>query len=190
MIFSALMLAMMQAPAAPSPSAPISAAEYCTADRAVVRRAWSLFMAKNKISDDEAVANGSKLMGFASMMTPCGGSAEVNLQPLTPEEIAQFHSFVPSGVFVVWTHCLSAEAPAKALAYLEASDRAALARYVRTKQIGGHDEATFVDLISSSACGQHFVEAVKAQEFYEDLNWFVRVAPRSAEIEAWHGGVR
>lgn len=190
MIFSTLMLAMIQAPAAQSPSAPINAAEYCTADRAVARRAWSLFMAKNEITEDKAVANGSKLMGFASMMMPCGGSAEVNLQPLTPEEIARFHAFVPRGAFVAWTQCLSAEAPAKSLAYLEASDRAALARYVQTRQIGGHDEATFVDLISTSACGKHLVEAVKAQEFYEDLNWFVRVAPRSAEIEAWHGGVR
>ena len=190
MIFSTLMFAMMQSPAAERPSAPERAAEYCTADRAVVRRAWSLYLAKNQITEDKAVANGSKLMGLASMMMPCGGSAEVNLKPLAPEEVAQFHAFVPSGAFVAWTQCLSAEAPAKSLAYLEASDRAALASYVQTKQIGGHDEATFVDLISTSGCGKHFVEAVKAQEFYEDLNWFVRIAPRLKEIEAWHGGVR
>jgi hypothetical protein len=169
---------------------PESAEEYCTPDRAVVRRAWSLFIAKNKISDDEVVANGSKLMGVASMMMPCGGGFEVNLTPLAPEEIAQFRSFAPSGVFVAWTQCLSSEAPAKSLAYLEASDRAAFVSYVRTKQIGGHDDAAFVDLISTDGCGKHFVESVKAQEFYEDLNWFVRIAPRSAEITDWHGGVR
>lgn len=190
MIFQTLMLAVMQAPAAQIQSAPEIAEDYCMADRAVVRRAWSLFMAKNKISDDESVANGSKLMGFASMMMPCEGDSEVNLMPLTPEEIAQFRSFAPSGGFVAWAQCLSAEAPAKSLAYLEASDQAALARYVRTKQIGGHDEAAFVDLISTDACGKHFVGSVKAQEFYEDLNWFVRIAPRSAQIADWHGGVR
>jgi len=186
MMIASILLASMQIAAKADVNVPRAAPEYCTLERVAARRAWSMYIAKNPVSADEMVANGARMMGLGLMMTVCEAEPEVSLDPLSEAEIEQLRQFEPDGQFVGWARCLNANAPEKTLAYLEGSDRSAFQTYVQTKQIGGHDEEAFLALISTDECADEFVENVKARRFYEDLNWFARMAPNTDAIADWH----
>jgi hypothetical protein len=163
---------------------------YCSAERAISRRAWSLYLGKNELSDDKMISNGARILAMGAMMRPCdaveGAEVKMDLSPLNEAEVEVFESYQPKGRFVAWANCLVRVSPEKARSYVESSDRSALIEYARTRRIGGHDEGSFIQLISTDECGEHFVEKVDAQVFYEDVNWFLRVAPIKQEMANWH----
>lgn len=190
MILSSLFLFAASASVASAPATVEDA--YCEADRITVRRAWSLYMAEVPPSEDQAVANGAKLMGLGALMMPCdtskADSAKVDLTPLSKEEIARLREFAPEGSTVGWARCLSRAAPEKTMAFLEGTDRVALQQYVTSRAVGGFDEEAFVALASTDECAAEYMENVKSQQLYEDLNWFGRIEPMLNEIIDWHEG--
>jgi hypothetical protein len=186
----ALILATQSAPAAAP--APVSDSSYCTPGRKIAYRAWSMFIAKNSISSEQAVDFGARLQGLGALMAPCGevgqDKPQVDLSPLTGPEIETLQKFGPQGGTAAWAECLSKAANESALAFLESSDRWAYANYAASKKIGGFDDPGFKKLISTNACKDSIQSNINSTNFYSDLNWYVRVLPRMTAIIEWHKG--
>jgi hypothetical protein len=183
----ALVLAAQSAPSAAQ--APVFDSSYCTPERKIAYRAWSMYIAKNSISSVQAVDFGARLQGLGALMAPCGDvKPQVDLSPLSKAEIETLQKFGPQGGTTTWAACLSKAASQTALTFLESSDRLAYAKYAASREIGGFDDQGFQKLISTDACKGSFQSKINATNFYSDLNWYVRVLPRMTAIIEWHKG--